>query len=400
MDRPAPDQPDRPYRGRRGGANRRVQVFYNAQDLASGAIRRLVRIQGQTPNFIIPRRQYNQNDPYVALIVNVDWYGVQSLLADEVTRLVPYIPGLDVQVQAARQAAARGAAEGAPEPEQELNPDPAVRPAEDRQQQDLDDYTDVEVDYTDVEVEPEEFPPEGVASAATVSPPPGLDQPEHTQEGQEAQQDQVEAEAAAGDAAPAEAEPEEEEEEIVANVVLAPEGAASGAPEEFPLDTGDSAEVELPPKDNEQGLDQVQASPPEPLVTEDDGAAAAQTEVDAEVEPVAVQQKKGAESEHPLAYHPISSVLARPTILRPAVTGYPTLRIDRTGIWQLVAAEQSESAAARGALPGAEAADSVEPLEPSTDADPFQLPQQAWISPRQWIRNPSWIRVFLSGGVC
>ena len=191
--------------------------------MASGAIRRLVRIQGQTPNFIIPRRQYDQNDPCVALIVNVDWYGVQSLLADEITRLAPYIPGLDAQVQAARQAAAQGAADGAPEPEQELNPaDPAVRPTEDRQQQDLDDYTDVEVDYTDVEVEPEEFPPEGAASVATVSPPPGLDQPEQTQEGQEAQQDQVEAEAAAGDAVPAEAEPEEEEEEIVANVVLAP----------------------------------------------------------------------------------------------------------------------------------------------------------------------------------
>ena len=51
----------------------------------------------------------------------------------------------------------------------------------------------------------------------------------------------MEAEAAAGDAAPAEAEPEEEEEEeIVANIVLAPEGAASGAPEQFPLHTGDS----------------------------------------------------------------------------------------------------------------------------------------------------------------
>ena len=154
--------------------------------------------------------------------------------------------------------------------------------------------------------------------------------------------------------------------------MLGSEGAASGAPEEFALDTGDSLEVELPPEDNEQGLDQVQASPPEPPVTEGDGAAAApEAEVDAVVEPVAVQEE-GALSEHPLAYHPISSVLARPTILRPAVTGYPTLRIDRTGIWQLVAAEQSESAAARGALPGVEAADSVEPLEPSTNADPFQ----------------------------
>ena len=36
--------------------------------------------------------------------------------------------------------------------------------------------------------------------------------------------------------------------------------------------------------------------------------------------------------------------------------------------------EESESAAARGPLPGVEAADSVEPLEPSTNADPFQLP--------------------------
>ena len=30
---------------------------------------------------------------------------------------------------------------------------------------------------------------------------------------------------------------------------------------------------------------------------------------------------------------------------------------------------------------------------------PFQLPQAAWVSPREWIRNPSWINVFLSGRV-
>ena len=138
----------------------------------------------------------------------------------------------------------------------------------------------------------------------------------------------------------------------------------------------------------------MQASPEPPLTEGEEAAAvveaAFEAEVDAELGRIAVQEE-GAESEHPLAYHPISSVLARPTILRPAVT-------DRTGIWQLVAAEQSESTAARGTLPGVEAADSVEPLEPSTSADPFQLPQQAWISARKWIRNPSWIN-FLSGGV-
>ena len=74
--------------------------------------------------------------------------------------------------------------------------------------------------------------------------------------------------------------------------MLAPEGAASGAPEEFPLDTGNCPEFELPLEDNDQGLDQVQASPPEPPVTEGDGAAAApEAEVDAEVEPVAVQEE-------------------------------------------------------------------------------------------------------------
>ena len=80
----------------------------------------------------------------------------------------------------------------------------------------------------------------------------------------------MEAEAAAGDAAPDEAEPEDEEEEIVANFALAPEIAASGAPEEFALDTGDSPKVELPPEDNEQDLEQVQASPPQPPVAEGD----------------------------------------------------------------------------------------------------------------------------------
>ena len=120
--------------------------------------------------------------------------------------------------------------------------------------------------------------------------------------------------------------------------------------EEFPLTTGDSPEAELPPADYEQDLGQVQPSP-EAAVAEGDEAAAeeAAADIDVDVEPTAVQEE-GAESEHPLAYHPISSVLARPTILWPAVTGYPTLRIDRTGIWQLVAAEQSESAAAAGAL--------------------------------------------------
>ena len=52
-------------------------------------------------------------------------------------------------------------------------------------------------------------------------PPPGLEQPEQSQEGHQAQQDQVEEEVGPGDAAPAEAEQHE--------------NAAGGAPQEFPL---------------------------------------------------------------------------------------------------------------------------------------------------------------------
>ena len=187
------------------------------------------------------------NDPYVALIVNVDWYGVQSLLADEVTRLAPYIPGLDAQVEAARRAAAQGAADGAPEPEQELNP--AEPDAADEEEPN---------DLIDVEVEPEDIlAAEGVEPAATISPPPGLEQPEQSQEGQEAQQDQVEEEVGAGDAAPAEAERQEEESDTVADFA---------------------------PEDYEQDLGQVQPSPELPVAEGDEAAAeAADAEVDVDL---------------------------------------------------------------------------------------------------------------------
>ena len=115
-------------------------------------------------------------------------------------------------------------------------------------------------------------------------PPPGLEQPQEVSLGQEA---------LAGDAVPADAEQEEEESDIVAD--FAPEGAASGAPEEFPLTTNDS-------EGDEAAVEEAAA------------------DVDVDVEPTAVQEEGD-----PLAYHPISSVLARPTILKPAVTGYPTL---------------------------------------------------------------------------
>ena len=68
-----------------------------------------------------------------------------------------------------------------------------------------------------------------------------------------------------------------------------------------------------------------------------------------------------------------------PIILTPAVPGYPTIRHDRAGVWQLVAAQQSGSAA-RGALssgsrtPPPKAED---PLPISEAVDPHKLPLAA-----------------------
>ena len=82
-----------------------------------------------------------------------------------------------------------------------------------------------------------------------------------------------------------------------------------------------------------------------------------------------------------------------PLILTPAVPGYPTIRHDRAGVWQLVAAQQSGSAA-RGALssgsrsPPAEAA--AEPLPISEAIDFHELPAAAWVDPEGWLETLGW----------
>ena len=100
-----------------------------------------MRIQCGNPNYLLPRQQHDPNSPYTAFIVNTDWFGVQSLLSPEVTRLASYAPGLDAHIATAQRnagdaaPAAEGAAASAPEPEQEPKPadlvaDPDQEPEE------------------------------------------------------------------------------------------------------------------------------------------------------------------------------------------------------------------------------------------------------------------------------
>ena len=82
-----------------------------------------------------------------------------------------------------------------------------------------------------------------------------------------------------------------------------------------------------------------------------------------------------------------------PLLLTPAVPGYPTIRHDRAGVWQLVAGQQSGSAA-RGALssgsrsPPAEI--EAEPLPISEAIDPHELPAAAWVDPEGWLETSGW----------
>ena len=146
-----PPQHFRLYCGRRGGGNRRVlQVYYERQDLAKEAIRRLVRIQCGNPNFLLPRQTHDPNSPYTALIVNTHWFGFRVCSH---RRLPGCPPRLDAQIAIARQnaanaaPAAEGAAVDAPEPEQELNPaEPVTDPDQEPEEQENvpDETSDVE----------------------------------------------------------------------------------------------------------------------------------------------------------------------------------------------------------------------------------------------------------------
>ena len=101
-----------------------------------------MRIQCGSPNFFLPRQKHDPNSAYTALIVNTDWFGVQSLSAPEVLRLAQYAPGLGAHIATARRnaadaiPAAGGAAAGAPEPELELNPaEPVADPDQEPEEQ-------------------------------------------------------------------------------------------------------------------------------------------------------------------------------------------------------------------------------------------------------------------------
>ena len=128
------------------------------------------------------------------------------------------------------------------------------------------------------------------------------------------------------------------------------QGAAEGAPGEVIGTLILAEEAEQPSSPEQEIIDNQPLLDPEPDCEQSGTEAIVQ---DAEKDAVQNSPPERSTAAPIPVKGPRPALSARnPLILTPAVSGYPTIRHDRAGVWQLVAAQQSGSAA-RGALSSA-----------------------------------------------
>ena len=368
----------KPYRGSRGGAKARKKKFYETQDFLRKLLKKLAARWGE--EYSLPRIEYDAADPTITSIEQIDWELVTSLDTLVVHTLACTVPSLkalldklnfsvdrkprlasgddeDAQPPSAGAAAstdpvvivhAEGAAEGAPE--LDLEPAAAPEPAE-----------PFLVPEADLVVQEADNLPLGNEEAVQHSPLVNQGQGEGAAEG-----------------APGEA--------IQELILGGGEAADQSSPEEelldnHPLVNAESDREQAGAEDTvQEGAATVQNTPPERSRSRDSTRSRSR-------ERALVASPVPVEGLRP----PLSA--RNPLILTPAVPGYPTIRHDRAGVWQLVAAQQSGSAA-RGALssgsrsPPAEA--EAEPLPISEAIDPHELPAAAWVDPEGWLETSGW----------
>ena len=429
----------KPYRGSRGGAKARKKKFYETQDFLRKLLKKLAARWGE--DYHLPRIEYDAADPAIASIEDIDWSLVTSLdtlvvhvlactvpslrsLLDKLNlsvdrkpqlapgdgppsprpwqvagasggppnprgpnvpthqdwdavrddpelsaRLALYDPEEDAQPPSAGAAAstdpvvivhAEGAADGAPE----LDREPAATP------EPAEPFLVPEADL--VVQEADDLP---LGNEEAVQHSPLVNQGEEVSPEERGTADDGEG---AAEGAPGEA--------IQEFILGGGEAADQSSPEEELLDNHPLADAE---SDREQagaedtvqeGAATVQNPPPARSRSRDSTRSRSR-------ERVLVASPVPVEGLRP----PLSA--RNPLILTPAVPGYPTIRHDRAGVWQLVAAQQSGSAA-RGALsagsrsPPAEA--EAEPLPISEAIDPHELPAAAWVDPEGWLETSGW----------
>ena len=346
----------KPYRGSRGGAKARKKKFYEIQDFLRKLLKKLAARWGE--EYSLPRIEYDAADPTITSIEQIDWELVTSLDTLVVHTLACTVPSLkalldklnfsvdrkprlasgdgspsprpwqiagadeDAQLPSAGAAAstdpvvivhAEGAAEGAPE--LDLEPAAAPEPAE-----------PFLVPEADLVVQEADNLPLGNEEAVQHSP--------LVNQGQEVSQEER---GTAGEG----------------------EGAAEGAPgeaiQELILGGGEAADQSSPEEELLDNLPLVNAeSDREQAGTVQEGAATVQNtppERSRSRDSTRSRSRERALVASPVPVEGLRPPLSarNPLILTPAVPGYPTIRHDRAGVWQLVAAQQSGSAA-RGAL--------------------------------------------------
>ena len=154
--------------------------------------------------------------------------------------------------------------------------------------------------------------------------------------------------------------------------VVREEGAALGAPGEADATINLAQEEEAPEQDEyvEVEVDSETLSIYEPLPPSGDEAD------------VLVEEPSSATAPAPVGSGSLSS--RTPLVLRPRQPGYPPVRIDREGTWERIGGRLAQPEPVQPPAP-----EPAYPTFPREAADPYSLPDSAWIDPATFARTHS-----------
>ena len=341
-----------PYRGTRRGEKQRKRLFYQLVDEVRAIFRRLF------PRATWVRIEFSSNTQALQA-------ALESIVANPQDGLNPAWHAVAAFSPTLRRFIPAGALQGAAVP-----PPPAAE--EDAEEEQPDNEPGQASGETLPPQAPEEGAPSGIAeeepaSAAAVeaAADPELQHPP----ADSAEPDLADANAEAEEGDLDNALAEEGVSAAAAEGVVLEGGAAAGAPgvgdaqEEEPLEQDEFVEVEV---------DSDTLSIYQPLPPSDDE--------DLHAEPSSSAAAPAAHSPAPVGSGSLSS--RSPLGLRPRQPGYPPVRIDREGTWERIGGPLAQPEPVHPPAP--------EPAFPSFQheaADPYSLPDSAWLDPASFARS-------------
>ena len=333
-----------PYRGTRGGEKQRKRLFYQLVDQVRGIFRRLF------PRASWVRTEFGSNTPQLQ-------QDLESIVANPDDALNPAWHSIAAFSPTLRRFIPTGAPQGA------ANPPP---PAADQ------DQPENQPGQASGEQAPAGGDPPGIAEAEPASAAadeaaadPELEHPPPADSEQPDLVDANRADPALDAALLEEGVPADEG-------VVREEGAALGAPGEADATINLAQEEEDPEQDEyvEVEVDSETLSIYEPLPPSGDEAD------------VLAEEPSSSAAPAPVGSGSLSS--RTPLVLRPRQPGYPPVRIDREGTWARIGGPLAQPEPVQPPAPGP-----AYPTFPHEAADPFSLPDSAWIDPATFARTHS-----------